>query len=158
MSILTIEGEVDRPKALGFADLAASPGQVRDVSVLVPGRAGRAVLLEALLASAGLRDVATHVSLVSSDGFAASAPLAALRHGAVLYAAPDGGPLADAQGGPFRFLVPEAEGCSLEDVSHCTNVKRLSALRFTGGPGADTRPRSEAEHAALHAREPHRHG
>ncbi|MFM7734952.1 MAG: molybdopterin-dependent oxidoreductase [Alphaproteobacteria bacterium] len=158
MSMLRIEGEVDRPTAFGAGDLAVASGQVADVSAVVPGRSGRAVRLEALLRAAGLRDGATHLSLVSTDGFAASAPLAALRHGVVLYASPDGSALAEGQGGPFRFLVPEAEGCSLDDVSHCTNVKRLSVLRLTAGPGTDTRPRSEDEHEALHARERHRRG
>lgn len=157
MSTLRIEGEVERPLALGTGDLSGSAGQVEDVSAVVPGRRGRAVRLDALLGTAGAREAATHLSLVSSDGFAASAPLAALRHGVVLYASPDGGALADAQGGPFRFLVPEAEGCALDDVSHCTNVKRLAVLRLSVGPGEDKRPRSEEAHAALHARERHRH-
>ena len=158
MSTLTIEGEVDHPLELAPEGLAASPGQLDDVAAFVPGRSGRAVRLESLLAAAGARSTATHLELVSSDGFAASAPLAALRHGVVLYASPDGGSLAAEQGGPFRFLVPEAEGCSLEDVSHCTNVKRLAVLRLVNGAGRDTRPRSESEHAALHARERGRHG
>ena len=157
MSKLSIEGDVERPLGLDAGALAASPGQVDDASTLVPGREGRAVRLEALLDAAGARGTATHLTLVSADGFAASAPLAALREGIVLYASPDGGALGDRQGGPFRFLVPEAEGCSVEDVSHCTNVKRLAVMRLGSGPGADTRPRSETEHAELHAREGHRH-
>jgi len=153
MSTLGIEGEVAHPRALGFSDLAGSPGQVADVSRLVPGRSGRAVRLEDLLLLVAPAASATHLTLVSSDGFSANVPLEAVRHGVVLYAEPGGEALPPPQGGPFRFLVPEAEGCALDEVSHCSNVKRLATLRLTAGAERDTRPRSADDHAELHARE-----
>lgn len=153
MSTLRIEGEVGCPGDLGHGDLAALPGQVPDVAALVPGRAGRAVPLESLLASAVPSARATHLVLVSDDGFAASVPLAAVRHGVILHADEAGEPLPRGLGGPFRFLLPRAEGCSPDEASHCSNVKHLCVVRLATGPGRDTRPASEAEHRALHERE-----
>lgn len=154
MSKLRVDGEVARSIELGAAELAALPGQVEDVAALVPGRSGRAVRLESLLEAAGARPGATHLVLVSDDGFAASVPLAAVRHGVVVHAgSPGGAALPRERGGPFRFLLPEAEGCSPDEASHCSNVKHLAAVRLSAGPGRDTRPANESEHRALHERE-----
>jgi DMSO/TMAO reductase YedYZ molybdopterin-dependent catalytic subunit len=150
MSKLVVAGEVERPLELDAAALARLPGQVDDVSRLVPGREGSGVRLGDVLAAARTRAGATHVTLRSSDGrFAASSPIAAVRDGIVVYRLGDG-PLPAASGGPIRFLLPRSAGCDDADATACANVKQLGEVRVTRGAEADTRPRSAGEHAKLH--------
>jgi DMSO/TMAO reductase YedYZ molybdopterin-dependent catalytic subunit len=132
MSRLQVDGDVRMPRALAFDDLAALPGQIADVSTLVRGRVGGAVRLASILESVGAAPEATHVTLVSADGFEQSAPLAALGQAIVLYRKGDG-PLPAEEGGPLRFLVPNAAECAAMGVDRCTNVKYLG--RITVGRG-----------------------
>ena len=132
MTRLEVDGAVRTPRALAFDDLAALPGQIADVATLVPGRIGGAVPLSSILESVGVVPEATEVTLVSSDGFAQSAPLAALGQAIVLYRLGDG-PLPAEEGGPLRFLVPNAAECAAMGVDRCTSVKYLG--RITLGRG-----------------------
>ncbi len=153
MSVLKVEGLVARARAFDFAALAALPGQVPDVSVLVPGREGTAVPLAALLAVVGVAADATHVTLESNDGrFAASTLLADVVSGVVVYAL-DGAPLPARLGGPCRFLLPAATACATGPADPCANVKDLGVLRLEPGMGRDTRPTTLRAHAELHAAE-----
>jgi DMSO/TMAO reductase YedYZ molybdopterin-dependent catalytic subunit len=127
MTRLEVDGAVRTPCALGFDDLAALPGQIADVSALVSGRVGGAVRLASILERAGVASDATQVTLVSSDGFAQSAPLAALGQAIVLYRLGDD-PLPAEEGGPLRFLVPNAAECAAMGVDRCTNVKYLGRI------------------------------
>ena len=147
---LVVEGEVIAPVELSFADLAALPEQVADISALVPGREGSGVRLSAVLGRAGLKPNATHVTCESTDGkFTASVPLSAVREAIVAYRLGDA-PLPESKGGPIRFFIPEAADCDAADIDQCANVKYLGRLRVTKGAGTDTRPQSAREHAALH--------
>ena len=128
MTQLQVDGQVRTPRALAFDDLAALPEQIADVSTLVRGRVGGAVRLAAILDHVGVAPGATHVTLVSADGdFSQSAPLAALGQAIVLYRLGDG-PLPAEEGGPLRFLVPNAAECAGLGVDRCTNVKYLGRI------------------------------
>lgn len=130
-------------------DCAALPqsAQIPDVSALVPGRAGRGVLLSALLdrakpTSGGSRG-ARFLHVASQDpAFAVSLPLADVSHAIVVYSL-DGAPLPEKKGGPFRLLVPGHR-------DECVHVKQVLSLELSDRPGRDTRPQDDAEHEALH--------
>ena len=155
MSRLRLEGEVETPVEFGFAELAELPGQIEDLTRVVPGREGGAVRLASLLARVGLRTEATHAMLVSSDGgFNASVPLSALGEAVVAYR--DGeAPLPENRGGPFRFFIPESAACASAEIDQCANVKFLASIRFTVGAQDDSRPKNPTEHAKLHDHESH---
>ena len=126
---MRIEGLVATPRELTFADLAALPEQIADVSTLAPGPSGAAVRVRALLAAAGVRPGATTLAVSSRDGaFDAAVPLAAA-DSAVLVYANAGAPLPAALGGPLRFLIPDATSCGLPGVDACANVKDVGVLR-----------------------------
>jgi hypothetical protein len=150
MSLLRVTGEVVAPCELGWEDLARLPEQVADIAALVPGREGGGVRLRAVLNRAGLKDGATHVTCESSDGqFAASVPLGAVRDAVIVYRL-GAAPLPEEKGGPLRFYIPAADDCLSSEVDHCANVKHLARLCVSRGAGHDTRPTTDAEHAALH--------
>jgi hypothetical protein len=155
---LIVAGEVARPLRLEFADLAALPGQVEDVSELVPGRNGGAVRLASVLDRAGVEQHATHVTVESSDGsFAASVPLAAVRETALLCYRTRDQPLPPSRGGPVRMLIPAAAACDDDAVDACANVKFVGSLTLSAGPGRDTRPSTVRAHARLHEQTGHEH-
>jgi hypothetical protein len=138
-------GAAGEEVALDFAACSAmAPGaQVPDVSTLVPGRAGRAVRLSALLEKIGGAAGASHLNVSSRDvSFAVSLPLAEAKDAVVVYALGDG-PLPEAKGGPFRLLVPG-------HADECVHVKQVVRLDLSDRPGRDTRPVDDAEHAKLH--------
>ncbi len=86
MTQLHIEGEVDSPQAFGFEDLVRLPGQVEDVSQVIPGREGSAVRLQSLLAQVGSKDEVKYITLESTDGkFSASIPLEAVQDAIIAY-------------------------------------------------------------------------
>jgi hypothetical protein len=157
MSQLRIEGEVYSPRELSFADLALLPEQIPDVGQLIPGREGGGVRLRSLLQAVGLKETATHITLVSSDGkFSASVPLDAVRDAVVAYRLGNA-PLPPQQGGPIRFFIPHVEECAIGGVDACANVKFVGLIRLSHGPGTDTRPTSKAGHEELHQQEGHEH-
>lgn len=125
---LIVDGEVATPRTLGFADLAALPGQVADVGTVAPGRTGSGVALTAILAAVGPMPGADEVTIESADGsFVQSAPLAALVDAVVAYRIGDA-PLPEEQGGPLRFYAPRGAGGGI--VDRCTNVKGLGRIRL----------------------------
>ncbi len=97
--------------------LSALPGQVPDVSVLVPGRRGSGVRLAEVLALAdGPQFIAA-----ASDGLTTE-PADVLAVGdAVVVHSLDGGPLPAEEGGPYRLYTTLG--------SNCKNVKGLARLR-----------------------------
>ena len=137
---LRVVGEVVTPRQFSFDDLAALPHQIPDISVLAPGRRGRAVRLRALLDETGLGERATYLTLYADDGaYSASVPLdAVIDHAVVLYGL-DNQPLSAEQGGPMRFLVPDVTVCGIGEVDACANVKYLGRIEASDGPGPDTR-------------------
>ena len=80
--ILTVDGHVERPLKLTFADLEALPGpaQVTDVSRFHPSRQGDGVTLDAILERARVLPSASYLTLhAERDDFHVSVPLAPLR-------------------------------------------------------------------------------
>jgi 2-dehydropantoate 2-reductase len=134
-----------RESSVDYDACAALPdsAQVGDVGVLVPGRAGKAVRLSALLGTSGMPAGAHYLHISSSDpSFAVSIPLAEAENALVVYALGDG-PLPESKGGPFRLLVPG-------HADECVHVKQLARIELSDRPGRDTRPKDDAEHAKLH--------
>lgn len=152
-TVLTIDGLVDRPLRLTFADLDAMPEATRvaDVSRFHPKRRGDGVTLDSVLERAGVRPEANYVTLhADRDDFHVSVPLAPLREqGVVVYRVADGH-LTIEEGGPIRFLVRDPAVCNTGELDECANVKYLSRIELTTRRGRDTRPTNEDEHAALH--------
>ncbi len=151
--LLKIEGVVEHPLALGWAELEQSPetAHVADVSRIIPGRTGSGVSLDALLERARPLDSADHVTLhADRDDFHVSVPLELLRgQGIVVYRVGDR-PLPPENGGPIRLLIRDPSACHTGELDDCANVKYLSRVELTQGRGRDTRPTTEGEHAALH--------
>ena len=153
---LNVDGDVDRPLRLTFADLAEldEPYQVRDVSRLDPKRHGDAVKLEAVLRRAQPRATARYITLHSSrDDFHASIPLPAVRDRAILIYRLDGKPLPISAGGPVRFFIPDFASCQTAEIDECANVKFIDHIELTPTRGYDNRPADESQHAALHDRQ-----
>lgn len=155
---LCVAGEVDRPRQFNFADLAALPGQVPDISTLIPGREGGGVWLRSLLEASGVRPAARHITLQATDGsFSASVPLAAVSERALIVYRLGDEPLPSARGGPIRFFITDAEACAVGEVDACANVKFLGVMTLRRTPGVDTRPTTSRMHEALHEQEGHEH-
>ncbi|MCL6503270.1 MAG: molybdopterin-dependent oxidoreductase [Pirellulales bacterium] len=153
--LLRISGEVERPLALRFSDLAAlaPEWQVPDIGRLIPGRKGDAVRLEGLLHLAGATPAAVYLTLhASRDDFHASIPLAAVRQQALLVYRLDGQPLPETAGGPIRFLIPEPARCHTAEVDECASVKFVDHIDLERHKGKDNRPADERAHQALHQR------
>jgi len=154
--LLIIDGEVDSPARLSFADLSALPEtvQVRDVSRLDSKRQGDAVkfsgLLDLVRPRAGVRYLTLHSS---ADDFHASIPLAAVRERAILIYRLGGQPLPAAAGGPVRFFIPDFAACHTAEIDECANVKFVDRIELSTDRGRDNRPHDEQEHAKLHERE-----
>jgi len=155
-SELVIDGLVETPVRIAYADLAAMPAadQVVDVSRFVKGRAGEAVTLESLLKLARPLPEADHVTLhASRDDFHVSVPLADLAPVGLLVYRLDGAPLAAKAGGPYRLVLKNYTACHTSELDDCANVKFLDRIELSHHKGRDTRPTTAEEHAALHARE-----
>ena len=155
--LLRTDGLVKRPLNLAYEALLELPGQVPDLALLVPGRRGGVVMLNALLNAAGACEEAEFITLSTSDGaFSASVPLNQIREqGIVVYRDVDG-PLSEAQGGPVRFLIKDIEACRLGsgEIDRCANVKHLFRIELSSSLGRDTRPGTQLEHEALHEDDP----
>jgi DMSO/TMAO reductase YedYZ molybdopterin-dependent catalytic subunit len=138
---LEICGQVRQPASFDFEALTRLPGQIEDVATLVPGRMGGGVRLAALLDAVQPQPGATHLTVESSDGgFSASVPLAAvLESGVVLYHLGRQA-LPEQQGGPFRFLITDAQACATGGADLCANVKFVGRIALGAAPGRDTRP------------------
>ena len=138
---LEVGGQVQQPGAFDFEALAQLSGQIEEISALVPGRSGGGVRLAPLLAAVRPRPEATHLTVESSDGsFCASVPLSeVVGSGVVLYRLGSQA-LPTQQGGPFRFLITDAQTCATGGVDLCANVKFVGRIVLSAGPGRDTRP------------------
>jgi DMSO/TMAO reductase YedYZ molybdopterin-dependent catalytic subunit len=138
---LEVCGQVQRPGAFDFEALAQLSGQIEGISALVPGRSGGGVRLASLLAAVRPRPEATHLTVESGDGsFSASVPLSAVvGSGVVLYRLGSQA-LPAQQGGPFRFLIADAQTCATGGADLCANVKFVGRMVLSAGPGRDTRP------------------
>lgn len=154
---VNVSGLVGRSLELSYADLAALPGQVADVSTLAPGREGSAVRFASVLEAASAQADAEFLTLEADGGFAASIPLAAVADEALLLYALDGEPLPQEKGGPVRFLIPNPAACGTDEIDTCANVKYLNAISLSAERGRDVRPTTLRAHEALHEAE-HKEG
>ena len=114
-----------------FDILASLPNfaKVGDVGEVAAGRAGGAVYLSALIEDED-RAKFKRLELESDDGYKDSVPLdEVLERGLVVFE-DRGRPLSGEQGGPFRFLIPNAAECKTADLDKCANVKHLRVLRL----------------------------
>jgi DMSO/TMAO reductase YedYZ molybdopterin-dependent catalytic subunit len=155
--VLTIEGLVESPLRLSYLDLDALPDtdRVPDVSRFHAGRRGAGVTLDAVLGRAAIRPEANYVTLhADRDDFHVSIPLGPVREQGIIVYRLDDGWLGPEQGGPVRLLIRDPSACQTGELDECANVKYLSRIELTSRRGRDTRPTSEAEHAALHLAEP----
>lgn len=111
---LTVDGAVESPLALSFADLLALPQVELDADFhcvtgwSVMDLAFRGVRLETIAALARPRPEATHVMTYAHDGYSTNLPLEeALKPDVLLVHAVEGKPLTPSHGGPVRVVVPQ---------------------------------------------------
>ncbi|HEY6003883.1 MAG TPA: sulfite oxidase-like oxidoreductase [Anaeromyxobacter sp.] len=111
---LTVDGAVETPLALSFADLLALPQADEEADFhCVTGWsildvAFRGVRLETILALARPAPEATHLMTYAHDGYSTNLALEeALKPDVLLVHAVDGKPLAREHGGPVRIVVPQ---------------------------------------------------
>jgi hypothetical protein len=124
-----------------FDTLTRLPGQIEDIATIVPGRSGGGVRLASLLAAVQPDAEATHITVESNDGaFSASVPLAAVVDSGVVLYRLGSQALPTQQGGPFRFLITDAQVCATGGADLCANVKFVGQIALGAGPGRDTRP------------------
>jgi DMSO/TMAO reductase YedYZ molybdopterin-dependent catalytic subunit len=151
-----IDGLVATPLVLTRSQLEALPesAQVLDVSRFEGKKQGDAVTLDFLLNLAGVSPEANYMTLhAERDDFHVSVPLDAVRaQGLLIYKIGDQD-LTASQGGPFRFLIRDFAACHSAELDDCANVKFLDRIELTQRKGRDTRPLTDAEHEALHARQ-----
>jgi len=138
---LEVCGQVRQPGSFDFEALTRLPGQIADIAPLVPGRTGGGVRLASLLDAVQPHPEATHLTVESTDGgFSASVPLAAVvESGVVLYRV-GWETLPEQQGGPFRFLITDAQACATGGADLCANVKFVGRIALSAAAGRDTRP------------------
>jgi DMSO/TMAO reductase YedYZ molybdopterin-dependent catalytic subunit len=111
---LTVDGEVERPYALGWDELMALPQHEVTVDIHCVTRwskldtTWRGVRVAELLDRAGVKPTGTHVMAHSDGGYTTNLPVEALYDDDVLVAHEyDGRPLEHDHGAPLRLLVPK---------------------------------------------------
>ena len=150
---LKIDGEVENPLELTFADLAAldSQHQVTDVSRIDPSRRGDAIKLQGILEIAGVKSSAGYLGLhASADDFHASIPFDVVRDRSLIIYRQDGKPLTATVGGPFRFFIRDSAACHTDEIDECASVKFVDHIELTREKGFDNRPLDEEKHQQLH--------
>lgn len=156
MSELEISGDIAKPARLTHDDLTAFADEalVPDIGTLGSSRAGGGVRIADLIRKADPQSGVRYVSFISrSDNFRVCVPLDQIAPTGIVIHHISGTPMTRAQGGPFRFIIPDPAACGTDIIDECVNVKFLDEIRLTREPGEDTRPENEAEHARLHERE-----
>src|SRR5947209_12458810 len=129
--LLLVNGAVEQPLELRFADLAALPAAVQmpDVSRFHPKRQGDGVSLEAILERARPRPEANYLTLhADRDDFHVSVPLEAVRGEAVFVYKIGGGRLGAEHGGPVRFLIKDPTARQTSELDDCAHANYLSRI------------------------------
>lgn len=149
-TLLETKGQVANPLALSFEALQKLPGQIADVSKLIPGREGGGVRLSTVLAAAKPSKTATYITLETNDGdYSASVPLEAVADKGIIVYHLRNAPISKEKGGPVRFFIEDVDSCGIAEVDKCANVKHLGRL-ILGPKGRDTRPQTPRAHKELH--------
>ena len=135
---LRIDGDVERPFELSFADLLAMPMVEADITLncvsnpvggeYIGSTRWLGVLTADVLKRAGVRPTADQILSTSVDGMTISTPVAALQddRGALLAVAMDGKPLTAEHGFPVRMVTPGLYGY----VGATKWVTRLTATTY----------------------------
>ncbi|MFK7821337.1 MAG: hypothetical protein AB8G99_21660 [Planctomycetaceae bacterium] len=124
--VLTIVGKQTRQ--FTQTELAGR-SEVVDLSNLCSHRKGRAVPVSVLLADL-IGDATEMVLTSASDGFSARLPLADAAAVGLIWFDGDTGPLTPQEGGPFRFLIPDAAECKTAILDTCANVKFVDRIEL----------------------------
>ena len=147
--MLLLDGDVESPARLTFADLSAldAAWQVPDISQIDSKRQRRRpVRLAGLLGLVRPRATAAYLTLhAAADDFHASIPLAAVRDRALVIYRLGDSPLPVSLGGPIRFFIPDFAACHTAEVDECANVKFVDRIEFSAAPGRDNRPPHDAD-------------
>ena len=117
----------DTPHELTAQALGAHP-KVLDLAS-VSSRQGKAVKVCDLLPSIP-DDASTLRLLASTDGYSTDLPLREASEAGLIWFASNDGPLTLEQGGPFRFLVPNAAECKTAVLDKCANVKHVDRIEI----------------------------
>lgn len=134
---------------LSFEHLARDFESV-ELSEFDSKRSGEAVRLKDIMSNFELENLSFITFHASKDDFHASVPIHKVQDDGLLVFARNGLELSEQDAGPFRFFIPEAAACQMEDIDECVNVKFLDKIEFSKERGQDTRPKSEKEHEELH--------
>ncbi len=84
------------------------------------------------------------------DDFHVCVPLEAIKGQGIVVYKLGSAALGVEHGGPIRLIIRDPSACHTGELDDCANVKYLSRIELTEQRGRDTRPETEAEHAALH--------
>jgi len=143
---LLVDGAVEKTGTWNYATLLGLPEeyQVRDVSKVVAGMAGRGVRVKALIDAACPASESDHATFHSSDGkFVASIPLEDVLESGILIYQREGSPLPESKGGPVRLAIPCGE-------NECNNVKSVIRVELNIGKGLDTTYDPDHDNPEIH--------
>lgn len=114
-------------RELTFEDMASIPNLINLATVSL--RQGKAVSVREVL-----EDVPENASTLrlqaSADGYSNSLPLAEASKAGLIWFAGNDGPLTTEQGGPFRFIIPNAADCKTAVLDKCGNVKHVDRIEI----------------------------
>lgn len=132
LQLLTIDGAVDSPQALTFADLVAMTPLHNDLSQIGARWPFGGLPLQTVTDGAFLRGEVDRVRLeASQDGFHRTVTWEALREVAwLVFCGENRQPLSTEQGGPIRLWISEHSACGLSELDACANIKHLDRLSF----------------------------
>ncbi len=108
-------------------DMASFPGVI-DLAAVSP-RQGRAVSVREVLSDIP-ENARTLRLLASADGYSTSLPLPEASQAGLIWFAGNDGPLTTEEGGPFRFIIPNAADCKTAVLDKCANVKHVDRIEI----------------------------
>ena len=152
--ILTIDGKVERPLRLTFADLANLPGtaQVHDVSRFHPTRKGDGANFDVILDKAGVLPSANYLTLhADRDDFHVSVPLEPLRGQGIRRLSPRPESAGSRAWRPDPLLDSRPGRLPHRPVRRVRQREIPEPHRAHRRRGRDTRPADEQAHEELHA-------
>lgn len=124
-TVLIVQGV--KTKSFTQSDLAQRDDRI-EIATRDDKRSGTAVPLLPLLEEVGIPEFANQLTLcASTDEFSATLPFPeAAEAGLIWFAGTQ--PLTAREGGPFRFLIPNAAACRTAVLDTCANVKLLDRI------------------------------